>query len=56
MTILNGKGVYGAIAMGKIAVFKRRDTTVKRVHIEDKEAEKARKAAEKAAAKAVKEG
>ena len=50
MTILNGKGVYGAIAMGKIAVFKRRDTTVKRVHIEDKEAEKARLAAAKEAA------
>lgn len=50
MTILKGKGVYGAIAMGKIAVFKRRDTTVKRVHIEDKEAEKARLAAAKEAA------
>lgn len=49
MTIINGKGVYGAIAIGKISVFKRRDTTVKRTHIDDKEAEKARIAAAKAA-------
>lgn len=49
MTVINGKGVYGAIAIGKVSVFKRKDTAVKRVHIEDKEAEKARLAAAKAA-------
>ena len=49
MTLINGKGVYGAIAIGKVSVFKRRDTAVKRMHIEDKEAEKARLAAAKAA-------
>ncbi len=42
MTVINGKGVYGAVAMGRISVFKRSDTSVKRIHIEDKEAEKAR--------------
>lgn len=49
MTTINGKGVYGAVAIGKISVFKRRDTSVKRVHIEDKEAEKVRVEAAKAA-------
>lgn len=34
-----GKGVYGAIAMGKISVFKRRDMQVKRVKIDDADAE-----------------
>ena len=37
-----GKGVYGAVAMGKICVFKRQEVSVKRVHIEDTEAEKQR--------------
>ena len=37
-----GKGVYGAIAVGKISVFKRKDVQVKRVKIEDTEAEVAR--------------
>ena len=49
MTVINGKGVYGAIAIGKVSVFKRKDTAVKRIHIEDKEAEKARFAAAKTA-------
>lgn len=37
-----GKGVYGAIAVGKISVFKKRDANVKRVHIDDTESEKSR--------------
>lgn len=37
-----GKGVYGAIAIGKISVFKKRDADVKRVRIEDTEGEKRR--------------
>lgn len=37
-----GKGVYGAIAIGKISVFKKRDAEVKRVRIEDIESEKRR--------------
>ncbi len=37
-----GKGVYGAIAIGKISVFKKRDASVKRVHAEDTENEKRR--------------
>lgn len=37
-----GKGVYGAIAIGKISVFKKRDADVKRVHVEDTENEKCR--------------
>lgn len=49
MTVINGKGVYGAVAIGRISVFKRSDTNVKRIHIEDKEAEKARLEAAKAA-------
>lgn len=50
MTTLKGKGVYGAIAFGRISVFTRREASVKRTHIEDIEAEKARleKAKEKA--------
>lgn len=42
MTTLTGKGVYGAIALGKISVFKRKEASVKRVHIDDTEAEKER--------------
>ncbi len=37
-----GKGVYGAIAIGKISVFKKRDAAVKRVHVEDTNSEKLR--------------
>lgn len=39
MTVFNGKGVYCAIALGKISVFKRREAKVKRVHVEDTQAE-----------------
>ena len=49
MTTFNGKGVYGAIALGKISVFKRREAEVKRIHVEDTQAEKARLAAAKQA-------
>lgn len=52
MTIFKGKGVYGAVAIGKISVFKRRDTTVKRIHVSDTAAEKKRLEAAKEAATA----
>ena len=42
MTTLKGKGVYGAIALGKISVFTRKEAAVKRTHIDDIAAEKAR--------------
>ena len=38
----SGKGVYGAIAIGKISVLKKNDAAVTRVHVEDAPAEKAR--------------
>ncbi len=50
MTTFSGKGVYGAVALGKVSVFKRRETTVKMLHVDDTEAEKARLAAAKEAA------
>ena len=40
MTTFKGKGVYGAIAIGRISVFKRNEASVKRTHIDDIEAEK----------------
>ena len=51
MTTLKGKGVYGAIALGRISVFTRKEASVKRTHIDNIEAEKARlaEAKEKAA-------
>lgn len=39
MKVFKGKGVCGAIAMGQICVFKRRDASVKRHIIKDSEAE-----------------
>lgn len=42
MKIFKGKSVYGAIAIGKVSVFKRQDIAVKREHVEDTEAEKRR--------------
>lgn len=52
MTTLKGKGVYGAIALGHISVFTRKEASVKRTHIDDIAAEIARleAAKEKAAA------
>ena len=38
----SGKGVYDAIAIGKISVLKKNDAAVTRVHVEDAAAEKAR--------------
>ena len=37
-----GKGVYGAIAIGKISVFKRKEVSVKRTRVEDTNYEKQR--------------
>lgn len=42
MLKLNGKGVYGAVATGKISVFKRQEAQVRRIHVEDTSAELAR--------------
>ena len=42
MINLKGKGVYGAIAIGKASVFKRRETEVRRVHTDDTKYEKQR--------------
>ena len=50
MKKFTGKGVYGAIAMGKISVFQKQDTLIKRTSVKDTEAEKARVEAAKAAA------
>lgn len=47
MTTFSGKGVYGAIAIGKLSIFKRQEVTVKRRHITDVEVEKARVTAAK---------
>ena len=45
-----GKGVYGAVAIGKISLFKRSDVIIQRRHTDDTDAEIARvEAAEKAA-------
>ena len=50
MTKYTGKGVYGAVAMGKISVFKKQDTAIKRIHTEDSEGEKKRVSKAKQAA------
>lgn len=47
MKIYNGKGVYGAIAIGKVSLFKRQEVAVKRSRITDVENEKTRLAAAK---------
>lgn len=44
-----GKGVYGAIAIGKISIFKKKEATVTRVHVGDTDAEKVRLEAAKIA-------
>ena len=51
MITYNGKGVYGAIAIGHISVYKRQDATVTRIEIADKEAELKRVEAAKEKAK-----
>lgn len=42
MKIFNGKGVFGAVAIGSVSVFKKSDANVRRIHTEDTEAEKLR--------------
>lgn len=42
MTVFKGKGVYGAVASGKISVFKKQNITIKRVHCANSECEKVR--------------
>lgn len=44
-----GKGVYGAIAIGNISLFQKPETAVKRIHIEEPDSEKARSEQAKAA-------
>lgn len=39
MLKFNGKGVYGAIAIGKISVFKKQETQIRRIHIDNPAAE-----------------
>lgn len=48
---LKGKSVFGGIAIGKLAVYKKKDTQVKRVKITDTEAELSRFASAKETAK-----
>ena len=50
MTRITGKGVYGAVAMGRISVFKRQNVRVNRIKIDDAEAEIERLEAAKKAA------
>ena len=52
MTKYRGKGVYGAIAIGRISVFKRQDVQVKRIKIENADDELARLEAAKEKASA----
>lgn len=42
MKIFSGKGVYGAVAIGKITVFKKSDASIRRRHTDNTEAEKMR--------------
>lgn len=42
MTVFKGKGVYGAVASGKISVFKKQNITIKRVHCANSDSEKVR--------------
>ncbi|MBQ7900463.1 MAG: phosphoenolpyruvate--protein phosphotransferase [Clostridia bacterium] len=51
MIKFNGKGVFGAIAAGKISVFKKQETQIRRVHVDNTAAELERldKAKKKAA-------
>ena len=50
MTTYKGKGVYGAVAVGKISVFKRQDVQVKRIKVENADNELKRLEDAKAAA------
>lgn len=50
MTKFVGKGVYGAVAIGRISLFRKNDVAVQRVRVEDTKAELARLDAAKTAA------
>ena len=50
MRIFHGTGVYGAVALGKVSLFKRQDTSVRREKVEDPAAELARVESAKAVA------
>ena len=39
MKVLEGKSVFSGIAIGKISILQKVDTSVKRVHVEDPEEE-----------------
>lgn len=52
MRKFTGKGVYGAVTIGRISVFNKKAATVTRVHVSDTAAEKARLGAAKAASAA----
>ena len=47
MRIFTGKGIYGAVAVGTVSVFRKQNAAVRCVHVEDTEAEKRRLAAAK---------
>ena len=40
MKQFTGKGVYGAVAMGKISLFKKQDTVIQRTSVTDTERKK----------------
>ena len=42
MEKFNGKGVYGAVAIGRISLFKKAEAEVTRVHVDDTDGEKTR--------------
>ncbi len=50
MKVYMGKGVYGAIAIGKISLFQKQETVIRQVRITDTEAEKERVETAKVAA------
>ena len=50
MTRFVGKGVYGAVAIGRVSLFRKNDAAVQRVHVKDTKAEIARVEAAKSAA------
>ncbi len=52
MIRFTGKGVYGAVAIGKISLFKRREVNVKKLRVTDSESEKRRLEAARAKAAA----
>ncbi|MBR1865748.1 MAG: phosphoenolpyruvate--protein phosphotransferase [Lachnospiraceae bacterium] len=49
MKKFSGKGIYGAIAVGNVSIFKRKEASVKKIHIQNVEEEMERLAAAKEA-------